>query len=130
FFAELLLASKCFLQPCAQLSKEQTEISGGRFLEEFDDALTEVLSWIINRAGQMHVSPQIAAGASAKNFFRIRQPIQVFARKPKFDVAHQYLALDGNFSFNPEFAFLLDDNVLDVDFRIVPRKTERTFVQV
>src|SRR5215831_3624895 len=78
----------------------------------------------------MHVSPQIAAGAPAKHFFRIRQPIQVFTGKPKFDGAPQYLARDGNLSFNPEFAFLLDDNVLDVDLRVMPLKSERTFVQV
>ena len=33
-----------------------------------------------------------------------------------------------NLSLNPEFAFLLYSDVLDLDLRIAPRKTERTFV--
>src|SRR6478672_8683562 len=65
-----------------------------------------------------------------KHFFRIRQPIQILACKPKFDCAAQHPAIDGNVSFNPEFALLLYTDVFDVDLRIVPRKSERTFVQV
>src|SRR4030095_12333022 len=38
----LLIASKRFLEPIAELTKYETEISAGRFLEEFDDALAEV----------------------------------------------------------------------------------------
>src|SRR4029077_6032601 len=78
----------------------------------------------------MYVGPQVTTGASAKHFFRIRQPIQIFAGKPKSDRAPQHTAFDGNFSLNPEFALLLYSDVLDVDLRIAPRKTERTFVGV
>ena len=46
----LLIASKCFLQPVAELTKHETEISAGRLFEKFDDALAEVLPWFINRA--------------------------------------------------------------------------------
>jgi hypothetical protein len=46
-----LIASKCFFQPIAELTKQETEISAGRFLEKLDDALAEVLPGFINRAG-------------------------------------------------------------------------------
>ena len=46
-----LISAKCFLQPIAELAKHKIEISAGRFLEEFDDALAEVLPGFINRAG-------------------------------------------------------------------------------
>ena len=47
----LLIAAKCFLQPIAELTEHETEISARRFLEEFDDALAEVLPGFINRSG-------------------------------------------------------------------------------
>src|ERR671918_724812 len=78
----------------------------------------------------MYVGPQVAAGASTEHFFRIWQPIQIFTGKPKFDRAPQEPAFNGNLSLDPELAFLLHGDVLDVDFRIAPRKSERTFVQV
>ncbi len=53
----LLIASKCFLQPIAELTKHETEISPGRLFEKFDDALAEVLPGFIDGAGQMYVSP-------------------------------------------------------------------------
>ena len=46
-----LIASKCFLQPIAELPKHQAEISAWRFVEKFDDARAEVLPRFINRAG-------------------------------------------------------------------------------
>jgi len=47
----LLIAIECFLQPIAELTKQEIEISAGRFFEEFDDALAEILPGFINRAG-------------------------------------------------------------------------------
>src|SRR5207247_5213815 len=53
-----------------------------------------------------------------------------FTRKPKIEPAQEKTALDRDFAVDPEFAPLFDDDVPDVDFRIPPRKPERTFIQV
>src|SRR6188472_3056704 len=127
-FFVALIAAKCFLQPIAKLPKHEAEVSAGRFFEKFDDTLAEVLPGFINCTGYTDFGPQVATGTAAKHFFRIRQPIQIFAGKSKFDGAPQQPALHGNFSLDPEFPFLLDSNILDLDLRIVPRETQRTLV--
>src|SRR4029450_6262144 len=66
----------------------------------------------------------------AKDFFRIRQPIEIFTGKPKPYRAAQTTVLDRNFSLDPEFAFLFDNDVLDVELRIAPRKSERTIIEL
>ena len=53
----LLIASKCFLEPISELTKQEAKIRAGRFLEKFNDALAEVLFWFVNRAREMHVGP-------------------------------------------------------------------------
>src|SRR5436853_4281689 len=71
----LLTAAKDAFQPIFELAKEKLQVSAGRFLEEFDDARAQVLLRFINRAGQMHGRPDIAAPFTIENFFGVRQPI-------------------------------------------------------
>src|SRR5207244_2840353 len=76
----LLTAAKDAFQPIFELAKEKLQVSAGRFLEEFDDARAQVLLRFINRAGQMHGRPEIAAPFTIENFFGVRQPKPLFSQ--------------------------------------------------
>ncbi len=81
----MLIAAKCLIEPVLELTKEKLQISAGRFLEEFDDACAKVLFRLIDRARKMHCGPQIAALATAENFFGVWQPIEMFASNSKLN---------------------------------------------
>ena len=78
------IASKCFLQPIAELTKHEAEISAGRFFEKFDDALAEVPPGFIDRC-RIDANRSIGSRLErlTEHFFGVRRPIQIFAGKPK-----------------------------------------------
>src|SRR6516165_5102718 len=124
------IAAKRFLQPIVQLTKEQLQISAGRLFEKFYDARAEILPGVIDRSEKMHIGPEIAVLPAAKDFFGIRQPIEIFTGKPKSDRSAQTTLLDRYFSLHPEFSSLFDGNVIEVDPRVFPSKAERTVIQL
>ena len=98
--------------------------------EKFDNARAEILFGVIDRSEKMHFGPQIAVLTATKDFFGIRQPIEIFTGKPKSDRAAQTTLLDRHFSLDPEFSSLFDGNVTEVDPRVFPSKAERTIIQL
>src|SRR2546421_8370583 len=47
---QVLIAAKCFLEPAFELAKQKLQVGSGRFLEEFDEAWTQILFRLIDRA--------------------------------------------------------------------------------
>src|SRR5205809_6763092 len=73
----LLIAAKSSFQPAFELMKEQLEVGSRRLLEQFDNARTQILPGVINGSGQTHIGPEVAVLFTAKDFFRIRQPVEI-----------------------------------------------------
>jgi hypothetical protein len=46
----VLVAAECFLEPLFELAKQKLQVGSWRFLEEFDDAWTQILFGLIDRA--------------------------------------------------------------------------------
>src|SRR5207244_2667808 len=113
-----------------KLTKEETEIGAGRFVEKFDNERAEILPRVIDRSEKMHMGPEIAVLAAAEHFLGIRQPIEIFTGKPKSDRAVQTALFDRHFSLDPEFSSLFDGDVTDVDPRIFPFKAKRTIIEL
>src|SRR5438034_11534482 len=85
--AKPLIAAECLFQPGLELAKKKAEISSGRLFEEFSDARAQVLFRLVNRSGQMHRRPEVAAPIGSEDPLRVRQPIEILMGQPEFDCA-------------------------------------------
>jgi len=47
---QVLVAAECFLEPTFELAKQKLQVGSGRLLEEFDEAWTQILFRLIDRA--------------------------------------------------------------------------------
>src|SRR5881409_863857 len=78
----LLIAAKSSFQPAFELMKQELEVRSGRLLKQFDNARTQILPGVINCSEQTHIGPEVAVLLPAKDFFLIRQPIEIFTVSP------------------------------------------------